>query len=112
MKKIMLVCSSGSSTSLLVKKMQEAAQKKGLKDVEIVATSQAEAKNHYDDTDVLLLGPQVRYLYNELKKTLAGKKIVLDVINSRDYGMMNGKAVLEQALKLANRESVQEKRKN
>lgn len=101
MKRIMLVCSSGSSTSLLVKKMQEAAQKKGLTDVEIVATSQAEAKNHYDDTDVLLLGPQVRYLYNELTKTLAGKKIALDVINSKNYGTMNGEAVLEQALKLA-----------
>lgn len=100
MKRIMLVCSSGSSTSLLVKKMQEAAKKKGLKDVDIFATSQADAKNHYDNLDVLLLGPQVRYLYNELKKTLAGKKLILDIINSRDYGMMNGEAVLEQALKL------------
>lgn len=100
MKRIMLVCSSGSSTSLLVKKMQEAASKKGLEDVEITATAQADAKNHYDSVDVVLLGPQVRYLYNELKKTLASKNVALDVINSRDYGLMNGEAVLEQALKL------------
>ncbi|HHW04018.1 MAG TPA: PTS sugar transporter subunit IIB [Thermoanaerobacterales bacterium] len=105
MKRIMLVCSSGSSTSLLVKRMQEAARKKGLADVEIFSTSQADAKNHYDSMDVLLLGPQVRYLYNELKKTLASKKLVLDIINSRDYGMMNGEAVLEQALKLMQQEN-------
>lgn len=100
MKRIMLVCSSGSSTSLLVKKMQEAARKKGLADVQIFATAQADAKNHYENTDVLLLGPQVRYLYNDLKKALASKKLLLDIINSRDYGTMNGDAVLEQALKL------------
>lgn len=98
-KKIMLVCSSGSSTSLLVKKMQEAAAKKGIDDVEIFAASQADAKAHYDDVDVLLLGPQVRYLYNELKKSLEGKKLAIDVINSRDYGMMNGEVVLDRALK-------------
>lgn len=100
MKKVMLVCSSGSSTSLLVKKMQEAAAKRGINDMDIFAASQAEAKTHYDDTDVLLLGPQVRYLYKELQKNLEGKKIKVDVINSKDYGMMNGDAVLDQTLKL------------
>ncbi|SHK07102.1 PTS sugar transporter subunit IIB [Paramaledivibacter caminithermalis] len=97
MKKIMLVCSAGMSTSLLVTKMRTAAIKKGIS-VDIFAVSEAELKNHTNDVDVVLLGPQVRFLLNKMEKTLEPKGISIAVIDSVNYGMMNGEAVLEQAL--------------
>lgn len=100
MKDIMLVCSAGMSTSLLVVKMEEAAKAKGL-DVKIFAVSEAEAKSHFDHISCLLLGPQVRYLKKKLEKTLEPLGIPVDVINSMHYGTLNGNAVLEAALKLA-----------
>ena len=50
--------------------------------------------------DVVLLGPQVKYALPEVKKIADeyGKKI--EAINMVDYGMMNGKKVLDQALSL------------
>ncbi|AHI57113.1 PTS sugar transporter subunit IIB [Listeria monocytogenes serotype 1/2b] len=99
MKTIMLVCSAGMSTSLLVTKMEKAAEAQGI-EAKIFAVAEAEAANHLDEIDVLLLGPQVRFLEGNMKKKLEPKGIPLAVINSVDYGMMKGDKVLEQALDL------------
>ncbi|MEW8956256.1 PTS sugar transporter subunit IIB [Clostridium sp.] len=98
MKRIMLVCSAGMSTSLLVTKMRQVAQSKGI-DVDINAVSEAEFKNHIDKVDVVLLGPQVRFILPKVKEQVQGK-IPVDVINTVDYGMMNGEKVLNHALNL------------
>lgn len=100
MKRIMLVCAAGMSTSLLVQKMQAAAKEKDL-EAEIFAVSATEADERLADTnapvDVLLLGPQVRYMQNEFETKLT---IPVAVIDMRDYGTMNGEVVLKTALEL------------
>ncbi|MEW9094273.1 MAG: PTS sugar transporter subunit IIB [Clostridiaceae bacterium] len=96
MKKIMLVCCAGMSTSLLVKKMEDAATKENLK-VEIFAVGEADVKNH-EDVDVVLLGPQVRYLLKKMEKLMVPKGIPVKVIDSILYGTMNGEEVLKQAV--------------
>lgn len=93
----MLVCSAGMSTSLLVTKMEKAAAKKE-EEFEIFAVAEAEASKHFDEVDILLLGPQVRFLKSKLEKQLEGKNVPVRVIESIDYGMMNGEKVLETAL--------------
>ena len=101
MKRIMLVCAAGMSTSLLVTKMQAAAREAEGLEAEIFAVSATEADERLADTnapvDVLLLGPQVRYMQNEFETKLT---IPVAVIDMRDYGTMNGEAVLKTALEL------------
>ena len=100
-KTIMLVCSAGMSTSLLVTKMQKAAEAKGIdSDIFAVAASDADNNLANKDVDVLLLGPQVRFMKADFEKRLEPKGIPLDVINMADYGMMNGEKVLDQAIAL------------
>ncbi|MCA9765948.1 MAG: PTS sugar transporter subunit IIB [Carnobacterium sp.] len=100
-KTIMLVCSAGMSTSLLVTKMEKVAAERGI-DSEIFAVSASDADNNIESksVDVLLLGPQVRFMKAQFEKKLDGKGIPLEVINMQDYGMMNGEKVLDQALRL------------
>lgn len=100
-KVIMLVCSAGMSTSLLVTKMQEAAKEKNI-EAEIFATSASEADKNIEskNVDVLLLGPQVRFMETQFKEKLAPKNIPCSVIAMADYGMMNGMNVLNSALQL------------
>ncbi|CAH0308046.1 Lichenan-specific phosphotransferase enzyme IIB component [Peribacillus sp. Bi96] len=98
---ILLVCSAGMSTSLLVTKMEKAAEAKGI-EAKIWAVSADQAGENIDNADVLLLGPQVRYLLNDVKKMAESKPVVVDVINQVHYGLMNGEAVLETALGLVN----------
>lgn len=99
MKRILLVCSAGMSTSLLVTKMNLAAVKQGIT-AEINAVAEAELNKYIDSVDVVLLGPQVRFLLSKVKDSLATKGIPVEVINSVDYGTMNGDKVLKQAINL------------
>lgn len=94
----MLVCSAGMSTSMLVKKMQDAATSKSI-EVEIFAVAEADARNH-KDVNVILLGPQVRFLLKKIQEMVASDNIPVQVIESVNYGTMNGDAVLTQALEL------------
>lgn len=97
-KTIMLCCAAGMSTSLLVSKMQKAAESDGI-DAEIfaAAAADADAKLEEKHPDVLMLGPQVRYMGGQFKSKLS---IPVEVINMQDYGMMNGEKVLREAVKL------------
>ena len=100
MKNIMLVCVAGMSTSLLVSKMQKAAQEQNIEaDIYAIAESEVDKVLATKMADVLLLGPQVRYLKGTFE-TKYKESFPIDVINMMDYGMMNGENVLNQALKL------------
>ena len=70
MKKILLVCSAGMSTSLLVNKMKEAAKAKGI-EVWIDALPVAESSSAIDGVDIVLLGPQVRFMKAQFEKKVA-----------------------------------------
>jgi len=98
-KVIMLACAAGMSTSMLVQRMLDAAKAEG-KDYKIFAKSTADIDNELASTekpDVLLLGPQVGYMKNEVKAKTDAAGIPMDVINMMDYGMMKGDKVLAAA---------------
>ncbi|MDN5317274.1 MAG: cellobiose system component [Thermoanaerobacterium sp.] len=97
--KIVLVCSAGMSTSLLVKKMKDSAVKKGV-EVEIEAYAEADLKRNLENVDVILIGPQVRYLLEKIKQIAEPKGIAVDVIESKLYGKVDGEGVLNKALSI------------
>jgi len=98
-KTIMLICNAGMSTSMLVTKMQKAAESQNLA-VDIFATAAADATNKLQERNIstVLLGPQVRFMLKQFEEKLTPLGIPVDVINMTDYGMMNGEKVLAQAL--------------
>ncbi|MEG0367824.1 MAG: PTS sugar transporter subunit IIB [Coprobacillus sp.] len=101
MKKIMLICAAGMSTSLLVTKMEQAAEAAG-EQAEIFALPILDGTKRLAEVDCVLLGPQVRYnlanIRNQIKEL--GLSIPCDVIDMRDYGTMNGEKVFAFAKKL------------
>lgn len=101
MNKIMLCCSAGMSTSMLVKKMISAAEAREL-DVEIKAFGAAEFDQVVQDYQVVLLGPQVKYMLSDLKQRASQYDIPVEAINITDYGMQRGDNVLDFALSLIN----------
>lgn len=100
-KTIMLVCAAGMSTSLMVNKMKKSAEDKGI-DADIFAVSAGEADDYLanKNVDVILLGPQVRFMKSQFETKVAPLGIKLAVMNMSDYGMMNGEKILEEAIKL------------
>lgn len=97
MKKIVLLCNAGMSTSILVTKMRKVAKETGY-ECEINAYPMSEAETVGATADVILLGPQVRFNLKNVKK--ACPQIPVEAINTMDYGMIKGDKVLEFAKRL------------
>ncbi|MGB1319875.1 MAG: PTS sugar transporter subunit IIB [Vibrio gallaecicus] len=99
MKKILLCCSAGMSTSMLVKKMQEAAASRNV-ECHIEAVSVSAFNDLIQEYDVCLLGPQVRFQKDELQKVADRYNKKVEAIPAMTYGMMKGDEALTQALNL------------
>ena len=99
MLKVLFVCCAGMSTSLLVEKVKLAANEKGV-DLDVRALGEADAKKDLTQADVLLLGPQVRYLESSFRKALDGTATGLAVVDMLAYGRLDGEKVLQQILSM------------
>lgn len=93
MRKIVLFCAAGMSTSLLVTKMQEAAKVESY-DCDIAAYPIGEANTYGVDADIILLGPQVRFELKKIQNLFSAK--IVESIDMRAYGLMDGAAVIKQ----------------
>ncbi len=80
--------------------MKETADSRNL-EVDIRAIAETQLKNEMEDLQVVLIGPQVRYLEKKIKAQLEPKGVAVDVIDQMAYGMIQGDKVLDQALSLA-----------
>lgn len=99
MRYITLICAAGMSTSILMNKMQESAKAQGL-DIKVIAMSESKFEEYDEPTEVLLLGPQIAYLEDEIREQYEPKGIKVAVIDMMDYGTLNGERVLKDALAL------------
>ena len=73
---------------------------KSLSMAKIIAMSESKFEEYEEPTEVLLLGPQIEYLADEMKEQYEPKGIKVAVIDMMDYGTLNGEKVLKDALAL------------
>lgn len=97
MKKIILLCNMGLSTSALMKKMRDYAATNGF-DCTIDAYPVSEAAKVAASADCVLIGPQISYQLARVQKLLPNVPVA--AIDMRAYGMMDAAAVVTQAKKL------------
>lgn len=101
MKKVYLFCSAGMSTSMLASNMQDVANQHNLPiKVADFPHNKLEEIISEDRPDCILLGPQVKYMYEETVEQFGSQGIPIAVIDQGDYGMMNGEKVLKSAIRL------------
>ncbi|MDQ0222611.1 PTS sugar transporter subunit IIB [Streptococcus moroccensis] len=96
---ITLVCAGGMSTSMLMQKMKEAAKAKGV-EIDVRAMAESAFASYDGQTDVLLIGPQLSFVYEKLRDQYEPQGMRVAVIDMIDYGMMNGSKILDLALDL------------
>lgn len=91
MTNVVLVCNAGMSTSLLAARMREA----GGGEYTVNAYSEQEYSKHLDGVDIILVGPQVRYLLGSIKEK-TGNKIPVEGIDPIAYGRMDAAKIIKQ----------------
>ncbi|WP_300122619.1 PTS sugar transporter subunit IIB [uncultured Enterococcus sp.] len=93
MKKIVLVCNAGMSTGILAQKIQKASNNT----LNVEAYSEAEYLDHLDNVDLILIGPQIRFLLPQIRQSTS---IRVEPISPMKYGIMDGKGVYEDIMKI------------
>ena len=92
MKKIYLFCSAGMSTSMLASKMQSVADQHNIP-VKVAAFPHNKIGDIIasDRPDCILLGPQVKYMYEETVSKYGHENIPIEVIDARSEERRVGK---------------------
>ena len=69
-------------------------------EIKTVLGAQVEDIIEKDAPDCILIGPQIKYMEDQLKADANKHDIPLEAIGMQDYGTMNGKNVISQAERL------------
>lgn len=96
MKKIVLFCAGGMSTSILAKKMEEAAANANYP-CEITAYPSSEARDKVVGADIVLLGPQIRFQQKKIAELCPDTPV--EAIDMRLYGRMDGDGIIKAVRK-------------
>jgi len=94
---IVLLCQYGASTGMLAERIRMAAVQRGIECV-VNAYSFSKISEVIDAADVILLGPQIKLKKASFEKQYADKGVPFQVIDTADYGMLNGENVLTAVL--------------
>lgn len=95
--KILLCCSSGASTSILVKSMRYAAKEKQI-ECAIAAVGSNQVSQYISKVDVVLVAPQMIHEINRIRQMALPYKVKVLQIGREDYGKMDGERILLQTL--------------
>ena len=97
--KVLLICSNGISSSLVVSRMKNYATANQI-DIEIKADNEDNLPYIYSNYDIILIAPQLAHHMERIKNTYIGTGITIAPIPSTDYGMANGRNLVQYVLNL------------
>ncbi len=99
MKNVLLVCGTGASSGFMAKNIRKAAKDKG-KEVSVKARSDSELDEYIEEIDLLLVGPHLKYMLDDLREEAKPYNVPVEIIHEEAYGSLDGEAVLEQIEKI------------
>lgn len=94
--RILLVCGSGASSGFMASNLRKAAAERSL-DLKITARSESEIENYVDDMDILMIGPHLEYLLDEINDILP-EHVKAFLMRPDYYSTLNGEKALEHLL--------------
>ncbi len=99
--KALIVCQAGMSTTIMCKKIKEAAEKDN-ENLDMKAVGLDSVAQGSEGRDIVILAPQIKYAAQNIRKQV-NSEIPIMIINSQDFGLMCGdevyrkmKAVIKQ----------------
>lgn len=94
----LLVCQAGMSTTIMCKKIQQAAEEAN-ESINISAAGLESIPKSSENIDIILLAPQVKYAAQNIRKEV-DPSIPIMIINIQDFGLMKGDAVYRKMKKV------------
>lgn len=99
MKEVLLICGSGASSGFMAASIRKAAKKRKLA-YHVIARSESQLQDYLAVTDILLIGPHLAYMADEIKGEPGAARLKVAVIPQEVYGVLDGEACLDLILSL------------
>lgn len=96
--KILVCCSAGMSSSILVTQLRGVVQSRELTSVLIGSCSIPQLKKYVSETDILLVMPQLSFYVQEIEEMTKDKEIYVYYISQSDFGTLNVDKILDEAM--------------
>ncbi len=100
--RVLLVCGSGASSGFMATNMRRAAVKRNL-EMDIKARSESEIENYIDDIDVLMVGPHLAYILDDIDSYTEGKDIPVILMKAEYYSKLDGDKAIDHLLEVVNK---------
>lgn len=98
--KVIMVCSGGMSSSIVVKAIRQEADKQGFElSIEAVGTGEIEAIVQNDHFDLLLVAPQVKHRFKDFEEIAKGAEIPIELVEPMGYTPIGAPKTLKQIKK-------------
>lgn len=95
---VLLVCGSGASSGFMAANIRKAAKARGL-DLGVVARSESEIDSYIDEIDVLMVGPHLAYILDEVDEIVGDWPVKVILMKKDYYATLDGQAALDHLLK-------------
>lgn len=96
---ILLVCGSGASSSFMAVNMRSAAAKLGL-EVTVRARSESEIETYIDEIDVLMVGPHLAYILDDIKEYVGDRDVKAILMKPEYYATLDGEKAIKHMLEI------------
>lgn len=94
---VLLVCGSGASSGFMAANMRKAVSARGL-DITIRARSESEIESYIDEIDVLMVGPHLEYILDEVEEYTHGTDVVVLLMKPDYYSTLDGNKAIDHLL--------------
>lgn len=92
--KVLLVCGTGASSGFMAVSLRKAVKKKGL-DYQIQARSEAELENYLGETDIIMIGPHLSFMEEEIEEMVRGTSKMVILMHPSYYATLDGEKALD-----------------
>ena len=94
MKNILLVCGTGASSGFMAKNIRQAAKARNI-EIGVKARSDSVVEDYIEDIDLLLVGPHLSYMLQDLEDIADPYDVPVRIIPEEAYGSLDGNAVID-----------------
>ncbi|WP_170924807.1 PTS transporter subunit EIIC [Candidatus Enterococcus clewellii] len=101
---ILVCCSSGMSSSILVRKLREEVKNNHLEEIRVGACSLENLALFIKQTDYILVSPQLSFRMETIQSLIGAREIPIYEIAKEDFGEMNAKKILLDFMLFVNSE--------
>ncbi|MEG0773047.1 PTS sugar transporter subunit IIB [Clostridium sp.] len=100
--KVLMVCSGGMSSAIVVKAIKQEADKQGFQlEIKAVGTQEFEEELKTTAYDLAIVAPQVKHRFNVFKEQAENSNVPIELIVPMGYTPIGAPKVLQQIKKYA-----------